>query len=97
MNIKRNIKALRQICFIMDIVNLVLGIGIILLGIVILTDVSAHVRLFPLVFLLALFMNSALTFKHYLNNNKSRFILMIPVCVVLLIITCIGFIAVWGN
>lgn len=97
MNIKRNIKLLRKICFYLDIVNSILGIGIIVLGIIILINISAHVKLFPVLFLLALFMNLGLAFKHYLNDSKGKYILLLVISALLLMITFIGFVATWGN
>jgi|MTBAKSStandDraft_2_1061841.scaffolds.fasta_scaffold60356_1 hypothetical protein len=96
MNIRRNIKLLRKTCFVLDIANFVLGIVIIVLGIMILINVHAFIKLFPILFLFAFFMNLSLSFKHYLNNNKAKYITMLTISSLLLIITLVGFVATWG-
>lgn len=96
MNIKRNLKLLRQTFFVLDIAIVVFGICITILGIIILINVGANIKLFPILFLIAFLMYLSFACKNYLNGQKIKYIISLIVSAVVLIITFIGFVATWG-
>ncbi|SHJ49342.1 hypothetical protein [Parasporobacterium paucivorans] len=94
MNIKRNIRLVRKIFNVLDLVNIVLSVVIIVLGIFIFVNISGNKALFPVLFLMAFVLNLSIAFRAWLNDNKGRYIIQLVISAFLLCVTFLGFIAV---
>lgn len=94
MGLKRNVRLVRKISSILDVADIVLSLGIVLIGIIIFTNVKGNKELFPILFLTAFVLNLSLSYKAWLNGNKGKYIIQLVTAAFLLVVTFLGFIAV---
>lgn len=94
-NIRRNVKALRKIGYIIDVLNLLLGVSIIILSIFILFWVEKNIRLFSVLFFNAFIMNLLMAIKYELRGNARKAIIQGIIALVFFIISAIAFLGLW--
>lgn len=94
-NLKRNVKALRTIGFVIDIINSALGLGILILSIFIVINIDYFVKLFPLVFLFAFIINFLIGLKYNFRDEKLKAKIGYVFSGLLLFTSIVGFIGLW--
>lgn len=94
-NLKRNVKALRKIGFGMDIANVILGAAILVMSIFIIINVNKFVKLFPLIFLAAFFINFMLGLKCSFRDEIVGARFKYVISGFLLFVSIAGFLGLW--
>ena len=79
-----------------DMINIILGIGIIITSIVIFIDHVKYDKVFTVVFLLAAIMNLCMGIKYYHRREIAKMIALFIASIFLIIMTIISFIALWN-
>jgi hypothetical protein len=92
---RRNVKALQRMGFIIDVLNFILGLGVVVMCILIMVNMEKNMKFFPVLFLFAFFMNFFLGLKYELKNERKKGVIQGLIAAVLLIISIVGFLGLW--
>lgn len=92
----KNRQRLRRVGLIFDTIDVLLGIAILVTGLLIFTDVSGNVRLFPALFGMAGAMNLIMGLKYIIQKARLKGFSMVLTALILAVISVISYIGTWN-